>query len=348
LFPTSVVCALTVACTVLAACDSNSDIPVQSLGQIARRTAPPQKQQELAPLPEPSSYRIEFARYIAGNDKPTHFVRSVVRPFNETGAVNRTLGFVREPGGGKSRVTLVRPIPDDARPHLYPPRIEATPRRVAGRICMSYRFAEEELCVDAAGLVLMARDASVLEVATKVTVGAKTKTAEELTASLVRGFTDSTRGSIRPIDPDSAPPGTDYSLDAPPDGFALVGRYAVAPLTAEVLKRTSRKVIGNIVDVYVRGVDSLVVERGGKLDLTAVGDEDLGSLGEEKDVDLGQFGTGKVGIGGSGPFGYREVRAFPVKGRYVVVAGTLPEDELVSLMRSLHEWPGTQIHYLDH
>src|SRR5205085_12686058 len=114
-----------------------------------------------------------------------------------------------------------------------------------------------------------------------------------------------------------------------------------------VLKRTSRKVIGNIVDVYVRGADALVVERGGKLDVTPVGDEDLGSLGDEKDVDLGALGTGKAGIGGAGPFGYREVRAFPARGRYVVVAGTLPEAELVAAMRSLHAWPGATLRYLD-
>lgn len=345
----SLFCALTIATATLAACNSGDDKPAAAtLDQIASRLAPVQKPRELAPDAEPSSYRIDYDRYIAGTAKPTRFVRSVSRPFNETGLVVRSLGFVREAGGGDSRVTLVRPVPDDSRPRTYPRQTaETTSRRVAGRVCIDQRVAGERLCIDAAGLILMARDETTLEVATKVTVRDSTKTASELTASLARGFTDSSRGSIRPIDPESAPPGTDHSLDAPPQGFVLVGRYAVAPLTAEVLKRTSREVIGNIVDVYVRGADGLIVERGGKLDLSPIDDEDLGSLGEAKDVDLGALGTGKAGIGGAGPFGYREVRAFPARGRYIVVAGTLPEDELVALTRSLHEWPGTQIKYLD-
>jgi hypothetical protein len=101
------------------------------------------------------------------------------------------------------------------------------------------------------------------------------------------------------------------------------------------------------VDVYVRGADAVVIERGGKLDTTEVGDQDLGALVDAHDVDLGLLGAGHAGIGGNGPFGYREVRATPSKGRYVVVAGTLPEDALVAIARSLRGWPGDGMRFLD-
>jgi hypothetical protein len=190
----------------------------------------------------------------------------------------------------------------------------------------------------------------VLEIAKRVTVGHATRTAAQLAAPLSLGFVNADRGSIRPIDPDTAPSGaTDYSLDTPPEGFSLVGRYAVVALSKAVLDRSSRKVIAGIVDVYVRGIDALVIERGGKLDTSAADDSDLGVLHEPHDVDLGAvLGAGRAGIGGDGPYGYREVRAAPSQGRYVVIAGTLPEDELVSIAQSLRPWPGAQIRYLDH
>ena len=92
---------------------------------------------------------------------------------------------------------------------------------------------------------------------------------------------------------------------------------------------------------------TIFVERGGKLDTSTVDENDLGALADAHDVDLGALGIGRAGIGGLGPYGYREVRATPSQGRYVVVAGTLPEDQLVDLARSLHAWPGTELRYLD-
>jgi hypothetical protein len=312
----------------------------------------------------PTSYRDEYDLYVKGHTKgdvggpgpkprtlldATKVVRDVVRPFNETGAIERTLGFVREANSKTSRVGFVRPLPDDPRPDVYPPAVAAQFRRtIAGRVCASYVIDGDEYCVDKQGIVLLTRTTNSVEIVKKVTVGTATKTADALAKPLAAGFANTDRGSIRPIDPDTAPEGaTDYSLDSAPDGFSLVGRYAVVPLTSEVLKRTSRQVVAGVVDVYMRGADALIIERGGKLDATPVGEQDLGSLIGGHDVDLGLLENGSAGIGGNGAFGYREVRATPSRGRYVVVAGTLPEDQLVTIARSLKAWPGTGMRFLD-
>jgi hypothetical protein len=364
--------AAAVASSGLAACADPA--PVETVNQALARLAPARLPRPLTPTDEPTSYRIEYDRYVAGHEgegfsgsgnkerkvlKATHFVRRIIRPFDESGSTTRSLGFVAE-GDGASRVTLVRPLPDDARPRLYQTDGTETAgdRVIAGRRCASVRVLLDDLnheyCIDEAGLVLMTRTKDTLNIATKVTLlDRQPKAASELATELAKGFTEKGRGSIRPIHPDSAPAGTDWSLDDPPAGFELVGRFAVVPLTEEVLKRESaegteaKSVIAGIVDVYVRGIDAVIVDRGGKLNLNAVDEKDLGLLGEAHAVDLGALGTGQAGIGGLGAFGYREVRAEPSHGRYVVVAGTLPEAELVTIARSLRSRPGTTIRYLD-
>jgi hypothetical protein len=362
----SVLAATLTAAAGLSACKNteSKQPPLETLDQLIARLAPRHRGGAIAFADAPTSYRLEYDLYVKGHTNgevggngptprtlldATKVVRNVIRPFDETGAVRRSLGFVRELNSKSSRVGFVRPLPDDPRPQTYPPAVAAQYRRkVAGNLCASYVVDGDEYCIDKQGIVLLTRTANSVEVVTKLTTGTETKTAEQLAHPLAKGFVNSDRGSIRPLDPDTAPEGaTDYSLDAPPDGFAFVGRYAVVPLTAEILKRNSRQVVAGVVDVYVRGADAVIVERGGKLDATDVGEQDLGSLIGAHDVDLGALGNGKAGIGGNGAFGYREVRATPSKGRYVVVAGTLPEDELVALARSLHGWPGDGMRFLD-
>jgi hypothetical protein len=319
-----------------------------------------------------ASYRMSFDRYVPATQKnakrqqtgrssghrrtlitPTHLQRTVVRPFDETisGRETRSLGFVRDSPSSKARVVLVRPLPDDPlfRPGDLTPTntAKSVERMIAGRRCATVGRGGVQYCVDADGLALVRITADSVDIATRVTVLHDAKSAEQLAADLAKGFVDADRGSIRPLDPDSAPPGTDWSLDAPPDGFGLVGRYAVVPLTSKVLARNSRQVIAAIVDVYVNGPDAVVVERGGRLDTSDVDDGDLGSLTAPHEVDLGDVGMGTIGVGGEGPYGYREVRAIPSKGRYVVIAGTIDEDALIALGRSLHSWPGTNLRYLD-
>ncbi|MEY2425901.1 MAG: hypothetical protein QOI61_1473 [Actinomycetota bacterium] len=353
------------AATSLTSCRTDAPPPpTETLDELVTRLVPQQPGGELGFGDEPTSYRVDYDLYVRGHTKgdtagegarrrslldATPVVRNVIRPFNATGTSRRSLGFVREVGGGDSRVGLVRPLPDDPRPHVYPPTSPPLFRRkIAGRLCAAYQFGKDEYCIDSNGIVLLTRSANSVELVTKVTLGNETKSAAELALPLAKGLANPDRGSIRPIHPETAPAGaTDYSLDAPPGGFVFVGRYSVVPLTPEVLKRTSRKIFGGIVDVYVRNADAVIVERGGKLDLSDVGPEDLGSLIDAHDVDLGLLGTGQAGIGGTGPFGYREVRAAPAQGRYVVVAGTLPEAELVTVARSLRAWPGNEMVFLD-
>jgi hypothetical protein len=359
-----VVAVVCVVATLTSCAKDTKQPPLESLPELVARIVHHEPGGALAFTDAPTSYSVESKLYVRGHTNgdtggegaklrtlldATKVTRRVVRPFDETGALRRTIGFVREINSHSSRVDFVRPLPDDPRPQAYPPTAPARFRRtIAGRLCASYLIEGDEYCVDRQGIVLLTRTANSVELATKVTIGTDTQTADALAHKLSKGFTDTDRGSIRPIDPDTAPQGaTDYSLDAAPDGFTLVGRYAVVPLTGEILKRNSRQVVAGIVDVYVRGGDAVVVERGGKLDTGEVGDQDLGVLIDAHDVDLGILGAGRAGIGGDGAFGYREVRATPSKGRYVVVAGTLPEADLVAIAHSLHAWPGDGMRYLD-
>lgn len=283
--------------------------------------------------------------------KPIRYERTVVRPFRETvsDGPRRRMGFVRDAKGGQERVTLIRPVADDARALTYPGPAVATEqyRVVAGRPCRVTTFARAEYCVDGAGLVLVKRLKEIVEIVRSVKPLAAAESAAALRDQLAPGFTNTNVGSLRPIDPDSAPPGTDWALPEVPEGFELIGRYAHVPLTDEVLKRNSRKVTAGVVDVYVRGADAFVVDRGGQLDLSAVDDKDLGSLTAVTKINLGALGEAEVGTAGTNPFAYREVRARPAINKYVVVAGTLPTDELVALAQSLRSYPGTAIKYLD-
>ncbi len=361
-----------VTCGGLAACSSDDKLPFEHPQDVLPRLTTRVADVMPPDVDEPGSYRISFDRYTAAtgadpdqnhatvqtaNGKrqalnPLHLERRVTRPFDERidGIdVVRRLGLLKDQAQTDARAVLLRPLIDDPRPRVYPladPPVEI--RKIAGRPCRFQIDASGSYCIDHAGLVLASDDGTTVDIATRVRVTPVPKTASAVTASLAEGFTDADLGSVRPIDPASSPPGVpDWSLAAPPEGFTFVGRYAVVPLSPELLQRNSRKVNAGVVDVYVRGKDSLVVDRGGRLDTSDVSDHDLGTLGDEQTVELGALGAGRSGIGGAGPFGYREVRAAPQQGRYVVVAGTLPLDQLVSIARSLRATPGTTITYLD-
>ena len=129
-------------------------------------------------------------------------------------------------------------------------------------------------------------------------------------------------------------------LPATPAGFTLVGRYAVVALSDAVLERSRAKSRRESSTSTSVASTAIVIDRGGRLDTSDVSDDDLGVIANEQTVDLGALGEGRAGIGGIGPFGYREVRFAPSQGRYVVVAGTLPLDELVALARSLRTIAG--------
>ena len=355
----------------LSACSNSKPPPFETVDDAFARLVHRSKASMPADVNEPATYTIAFDRYATATGSnqvdrhvvlgtgarkrralnPMHLVRTVTRPFDESIGrlhLRRRLGFVTDQPNGKSRVVLLRPLPDDARPRLYPlPRTD-TVGVVAGRTCALEKDARGTYCVDAAGLVLASDDGNTVDVATRVTTRAAPTTPMAIAAQLAQGFTDPGAGSVRPIDAGSSPPGQpDFALGAAPDGFTLVGRYAVVAFSDALLTRSSHKIAAGIVDVYVRGGDSIVVDRGGRLDKSDVTDHDLGSLADQHPVDLGVLGAGLGGIGGSVPFGYREVRFMPAPGRYVVVAGTVPLDELIALTRTLKASPGTQLTYTD-
>lgn len=334
--------------------------PPETPRQALERLAPSRAAVPVVTAPAPGSYRIVYDRINAvtttGDDgllRPKRLERTVRRPFTASveGEIARRLGFEQDSPASVERAVLLRPLPDEPRPDVYPPaaaRDANRSRTVAGRTCRVYLFSNGEYCVDGAGLVLASRQGQIVEVARKVTLFGDAMTAEEIAAQLADGVSDPSRGSVRPLEPTSTPPGrTDWSLPAAPEGFRLVGRYAVVPLTGEVLASGSQAVIAGIADVYVRGVDAIVVERGGKLDTNTVTDKNIGALLRATPVDLGELGAGEQGIGGIGPFGYREVRARPEKGRYVVVSGTVPALQLIDIARALRPSPGTTLRYLD-
>ncbi len=352
----SVVAAIAVALPACSSDKAEAETPRAAL----ERLAPSVEGSAPTPTDPPGAYRITFDRINAasthaknGEFVPERLERTVARPF-VSGVKNQTqrrLGFEQDSPSGTERAVFLRPLPEEPRPDAYPPAADHDDqknRRVAGRDCRVYLYNADEYCVDGMGLVLASRVGDTVEVARKVELLGEAPTPTEIASTLAKGLSGKTIGSVRPLVADSSPPGrADWSLPAAPDGFTFVGRYASVPLTSEVLDENSQGQIAGIVDVYVRGIDTIVIDRGGKLDLGAISDKDLGTLSDAEPVDLGALGQGKSGIGGIGPFGYREVSAFPEKNRYVVVAGTVPAEQLVEIARALRPTPGTTLRYLD-
>ncbi len=340
------------------ACSTSPD--PETMRQALERLAPSRAGEPLATLDPPASYRVSYQRITAastrgsdGHLRPERLERTVRRPFLSAvkGELQRRLGFEQDALTSVERAVFLRPLPDEPRPDQYHPDASHDAQRnrqVANRECRVFLYDEAEYCIDGSGLVLASRVGTSVEVATKVTVLGSAPTPAEIASGLAVGVSDPARGSVRPLDASSSPPGrTDWSLPTPPEGFTFVGRYAAVPLTGELLNEGSRGITAGVVDVYVRGMDTIVVDRGGKLDLTEATDRNLGSLGNPVPVDLGALGAGRSGIGGIGPFGYREVRATPEKGRYVVVAGTVPVAQLIEIARSLRPSAGATLRYLD-
>jgi hypothetical protein len=73
-------------------------------------------------------------------------------------------------------------------------------------------------------------------------------------------------GSVRPVDPSSRPPGDFWELTAPPEGFERRGRYVVVPPQAGFDDPAQRAgIIAFTSDVWVRGIDVVVLEQGSTL-----------------------------------------------------------------------------------
>lgn len=222
-------------------------------------------------------------------------------------------------------------------------------RAVAGRRCQVWRTggalaattfvaptADDffDLCIDADGLLLEEWQvdggrAIRQRVAVEVDVGPLD--AAEL-AQLPRESTlpvDLGGGSLVGTAPDAQPVGPFLEIDAAPGGFTHRGRFTVVPPQAGLLEGGERAtVLAATTDVYVRGVDAIVVERGGVLDLS-----DPWTVEDAfPDVDLGPaVGRGELVPGRSGG----EVRALLGSGRYLRISGSVDLDELVAIARAL-------------
>ena len=222
-------------------------------------------------------------------------------------------------------------------------------RKVAGRRCQVWRTGGQlaattfvppdgddyiDLCIDAAGLLLeewQVHRGTAIRQRVAVTVdeggvepGALSQLPREATLGIDQGG-----GSIVEIAPTARPVGPFLEVPAPPDGFTLRGRYTVVPPQVGLVDPELRgKTLAATTDVYVRGVDAIVVERGGVLDLS-----DPWSVEDAfPDVDLGEaIGTGELVPGRGGG----EVRALLGSGRYLRVSGSVDLDTLVEVARSL-------------
>lgn len=141
-------------------------------------------------------------------------------------------------------------------------------------------------------------------------------------------------GGVVRVTDDSRLPEVEYwQLDAPPPGFTFRGRYAVAPAQPETFSDPGQEGNrqGSLADVYVAGVDVVVVDQGG----TLRGNDPLPDEPGAVPVDLGALGQGEVVLG----LRVTDVRVTLEGGTYVRVYGTLAPDRLVEIARDLRPRP---------
>ena len=234
-------------------------------------------------------------------------------------------------------------------------------RRVAGRTCRIHRIAGEgqsgsllrldddaetytDICLDEAGLLL--EEVTVVDgdlLSRKV--ASEVDESPELNDGMFRaGETElevrQGGGSVKQAQPASRPPGTFWELPAQPRGFERRGRYAVIPPQAGFDDPTQRSgIITFVTDVWVRGIDVLVVEQGATLG----GRDPFAADPNARKVRVGDLGHGEV------LYGLRtsEVRVLRKGGKFVRVFGTLEPSRLLAIARSLEEQPGGELVYLD-
>ncbi len=305
------------------------------------------------------TYRIRFPRL---RDQ-TETV-DVKRPFlsRNTGTTESQLtGFARlvvQPKTGTRSVLSPPPAAVDPRPSLVVDRGVAEglldrreQRQVAGERCQIYRgfggvsastvsaalpTEHVDVCISADGLIL--EEWHVREgapVSQRVAVGVLRTTppladvTEVPTVSAAQGG-----GSVLAVDPASEPQGRFFVLDTPPAQFERRGRYSVVPPQSGLTDPADRRgAVASTADVYVRGADVLVVDRGSTLDLGRA----FQPRPEGRPIDLGAvFGEGELLLSWTGP----EVRWGDADGRFVRVYGTVSVDEVVAVARSLRETPG--------
>jgi hypothetical protein len=236
-------------------------------------------------------------------------------------------------------------------------------RRVLGRPCQDYRTAGPpeagslhriatskdsdftDTCLDTHGLVL-----EEIGVSRGQTVYRKVAVDLQFNPSLPNELFDTTGpvapvheggGSVRPVSPTSRPPGQFWELGHPLQGFDLQGRFAVIPPQPQNFSDPTRFANrqAGVVDVYRRGYDVLLIERGGTLG----GAAPFTAQPDEATVDLSALGQGQLLIG----LATSEARVSLPGGHYVRVAGTVSADFLIQVARDLQAVAGNDLVYLD-
>jgi hypothetical protein len=139
---------------------------------------------------------------------------------------------------------------------------------------------------------------------------------------------------------DSRPPGEFWEFERPPKGFEHHGRYAVVPpQTGFDDPRQRQQLIAFTSDVWVDGVDAIVVEQGATLGGTAPFVADPNGV----NLRFGSLGRGQLVYG----LISTEVRVLKEGGKFVRVTGTVAPSRLVAAAGSLQKKAGGELVYLD-
>ena len=234
-------------------------------------------------------------------------------------------------------------------------------REVLDRRCQVYRSGDylsaaalspplpdlyADSCVDAAGLLLeevLVVDGTAIARRSAVDVDEEPTLADDL---FPRGEptvpASAGGGTMHKLAEGSMPPGTFLVADAIPEGFTSIGRYSVVPPQAENFgddptRAGFRRAM--VSDVYVRGVDVLILEQGATLEGAAPFEVDP----TNPTLDVGPYGTAEVRFSALG----NQVRSLQPGGRFVQATGTLTPDELATVLRSLREVPGGELVFED-
>lgn len=243
-----------------------------------------------------------------------------------------------------------RVLPDGIRRGVFEPR---EVRRVAGRACRVYRTGAAvetglkrpeadgerwaDVCFDAAGLMLeqvVVQDGSPVRSRTAIRVDedpdldpALFRTGEPTLTPKDGG------GSVRRVTAASQPPGPFLEIGAPPEGFTHLGRYAVIPAQPGLIDPAQRStILASIADIWVRGADALIVDRGGTLQRGAPFSSDPDGFR----IDVGER-RGELLL----DLRSTTVRALLGGGRYLRVLGTLEPDDLIEVAERTREVTGS-------
>ena len=230
-------------------------------------------------------------------------------------------------------------------------------RRVAGGECDVYRATADaeqaslgrpsgpdysDLCVDASGLLreqwkVKGNVAVMQRVAVTVEPESGPPPPSEL-KQLPDAATVAPRlggGFVRKVTPDSMPATRFFVLDAPPEGFAYMGRYSVIPPqpgAGGAASQQSAPTVASVADVWTRGADYLVLDQGGTLDgREAFMPDPVGTR-----VDVGVAGQGEATTRLVGA----ELRVQLGGGHFLRLYGSAPTQRLAAVAQGLRATPG--------